>query len=55
MPNRCSYVDCREEPLNPAVPACDEHLCGTCRSGVIVAGHNNDLVCMSCYRQMDLS
>ena len=34
MQNRCAYGKCKKEPLNHAVPACDEHLCTNCRMGV---------------------
>ena len=33
--SRCAYENCKKEPLNPAVPACDEHLCEGCRMGVV--------------------
>ena len=34
MDNRCAFKGCGKEPLNPSVPACDEHLCDECRMGV---------------------
>ena len=50
--NRCAYPQCEHEPLNPAVPACDEHLCTDCRMGVSMIsreqGGEPD-TCMACY------
>ena len=34
--NKCVEPNCNEVPPNPAVPACDKHLCKTCLMGVIM-------------------
>ena len=31
----CAEPDCKKAPPNPAVPACDDHLCKKCMMGVI--------------------
>ena len=32
--HQCAFENCTKEPVNPAVPACEEHLCRRCRMGV---------------------
>lgn len=36
MSNQCAVNGCPETPPNPAVPACNIHLCPRCRMGVVV-------------------
>lgn len=31
----CAVPECDKTPPNPAVPACNDHLCEKCRMGVI--------------------
>ena len=51
--NKCAYYDCENEPRNPAVPACDMHLCPECRMSVGVkpdSGRRFARICAVCSR-----
>ncbi len=50
MQNTCAYEKCKKEPLNYAVPACDEHLCDVCRMGVGMVRDVGLLLCAVCER-----
>lgn len=44
----CVMEGCAEMPLNPAVPACRNHLCPRCLMGVAIAEVAGERMCRIC-------